>query len=150
MRKAIVLSFLLATVVALVPKTALADDMFSGTWKGANCVEQLELLSNNGDNGLKRVANCPYYKVYEAWAAEYDGKDYPQIMVQNGKSSSGFSVSVKKIDDYTIEVALNHDGVYNHRQTWTVSKDGKTLTVTQDWHSGRLAGRHTEDVFIRQ
>jgi hypothetical protein len=150
MRKAFVLSFLLATVVALLPKTALADDMFSGTWKSANCVYQLELLSNNGDNGLKRVANCPNYQVYEAWAAEFDGKDYPEIMVQNGRSFSGFSVSVKKTDDYIIEVTLNHNGLYNHRQKWTVSKDGKELRLTQDWDSGPLSGRHTVDVFTRQ
>src|SRR5262249_10880937 len=84
-REAVVLSFVLATVVALLPKVTLAADMFSGTWKSSNCVYQLELINDV----FHRVANCtnnpPVGNVHEEYIVRFDGKDSPMIAVQNGK-----------------------------------------------------------------
>jgi hypothetical protein len=146
MRKTVVLSFVLATVVALLPKVTLAADMFSGTWKSSNCVYQLELVNDV----LHRVANCtnnpPIGNVHEEYIVEFDGKDSPMIAVQNGKSTAGLSASAKQIDDYTIEITLNSKGQYDHSQTWTVSKDGNTLTIEQISKNGR----HSRGTFTKQ
>lgn len=60
----------------------------------------------------------------ESYKAKFDGKDYPV------KGSYGYDqVSLKRINDNSFEETDKLNGKVIEVDTWTVSKDGKTLTV---------------------
>jgi hypothetical protein len=60
----------------------------------------------------------------ESYTAKFDGNDYPV------KGSYGYDqVSLKRVNDKTFEETDKLKGKVIEVDTWTVSKDGKTLTV---------------------
>ncbi|MDB6045925.1 MAG: hypothetical protein JWM63_4476 [Gammaproteobacteria bacterium] len=59
------------------------------------------------------------------YTARYDGKDYPIA-----GSSGGDLISLQRIDDFTTQSTQKRAGKAVIFATRTVSKDGKTLTVT--------------------
>jgi len=60
----------------------------------------------------------------ESYTAKFDGNDYPV------KGSYGYDqVSLKRVSDKTFEETDKLKGKVIEVDTWTVSKDGKTLTV---------------------
>ena len=60
----------------------------------------------------------------ESYTAKFDGKDYPV------KGSYGYDqVSLKRVNDNSFEETDKLNGKVIEVDTWTVSKDGKTLTV---------------------
>ena len=60
----------------------------------------------------------------ESYAAKFDGKDYPV------KGSYGYdNVSLKRVNDNSFEETDKLNGKVIEVDTWTVSHDGKTLTV---------------------
>jgi hypothetical protein len=60
----------------------------------------------------------------ESYAAKFDGKDYPV------KGSYGYDqVSLKRVNENSFEETDKLNGKVIEVDTWTVSKDGKTLTV---------------------
>ena len=66
--------------------------------------------------------------VGSSWTAKFDGKDYPV------KGSYGVdSVSIKRIDDHTIEASYKLGGKLMYADKMTVSADGKTLTTVSDY-----------------
>jgi hypothetical protein len=79
-------------------------------------------------NGVKRsgeAVNADRNKASFEYTAQYDGKDYPVTGNPNVDT-----VSLKRVNDRTVEATLNKDGnvVTNARRV--VSADGKTLTPT--------------------
>lgn len=56
------------------------------------------------------------------YTAGFDGKDYPT-------ASAGATVAFKRIDATTLERTAKLRGVVAETQTWSVSPDGKTLTI---------------------
>ncbi len=71
----------------------------------------------------------------DSYTAKFDGKDYPY------KGDPGTtSVSLKKIDDHTIEETDKLDGKIISVRRMTVSSDGKTLTLdVEDKQEGTTA-----------
>ena len=60
----------------------------------------------------------------ESYTAKFDGKDYPV------KGSYGYDqVSLKRVNDNSFEETDKLNGKMIEVDTWTVSKDGRTLTV---------------------
>jgi hypothetical protein len=64
--------------------------------------------------------------VHMEFSPKYDGKDYPTTGMANADS-----ISMKKINDNTIETVSKKDGKPVMTVRSTVSKDGKTRTTTQ-------------------
>jgi hypothetical protein len=60
------------------------------------------------------------------FSPKYDGKDYPATGLPGADT-----ISMKKIDDYTIETVSKKDGKRVMTTRSVVSKDGKTRTTTQ-------------------
>jgi hypothetical protein len=60
------------------------------------------------------------------WSAKFDGKDYPVTGAADGSNT----VSVKRIDDNTIETTNKKNGQVTTRVRSVVSADGKTRTST--------------------
>jgi hypothetical protein len=65
------------------------------------------------------------------YAACYDGKDYQRHTVSDGgAANSAGSVSLKRVDKYTVEAITKRNGFTQFSKLW-VSKDGKTFTSEQ-------------------
>jgi len=83
-------------------------------------------------NGLKEtittttngLAEITYHLTY---TAKFDGKDYPADV-----ASSLDTVSLKRVDDHTIERIGKVKGQVMQTETYMVSPDGKMLTVKQE------------------
>ena len=61
---------------------------------------------------------------HNEWTGKFDGKDYPV------KGSYGYDqVSLKRVNNNSFEETDKLNGKVNEVDTWTVSKDGKNLTV---------------------
>jgi hypothetical protein len=56
------------------------------------------------------------------YTAGFDGKDYPT-------AAPGATVSFKRINANTVERTAKLNGTVAETQTWTVSADGKTMTI---------------------
>ncbi|MCI0619329.1 hypothetical protein L0244_40685 [bacterium] len=65
--------------------------------------------------------------VHAEFSPKYDGKDYPATGLPGG----GDTISMQKIDDWTIETAGKKEGKPLVTSRSVVSKDGKTRTTTQ-------------------
>jgi len=65
-------------------------------------------------------------KVSYSYTAKLDGKDYPY----SGTGAPGQTISLTRIDDWTQEGAVKMGGTTMMTVRNTVSKDGKTMTIT--------------------
>ena len=105
----------------------------SGSWKVRKASESenglLDTYKGNGDELTYSNPNG------ETWTAKMDGKDYPV------KGSYGVdSVSLKQVNDSTIQATFKRGGKVIDVDKMTVSPDGKTLTtVTENKLTGRVS-----------
>jgi len=80
------------------------------------------------------VVNADGTKGQLGYTAKYDGKDYAIV------GSRLFStVALKHIDDHTDEVIYKKKGKVARTSKRAVSKDGKTLTITDEATDGKSA-----------
>src|SRR5262245_9945000 len=80
-------------------------------------------------NGLKITidgTDAEGKPVHMEFAPKYDGKDVPATGMPGADT-----ISMKKIDDYTIEAVSKKEGKPLTTTRTVVSKDGKTRTTTQ-------------------
>ena len=104
-----------ATYIRLASGPA-GSHVISGTWQLQESITP-GIIIKSSPNGLMMSV------FGEAYDAKLDGKDYPV------KGSAGRTVSLKKVNNRSIDLTIKRDGkiaVVNHM---TVSADGKTLTV---------------------
>ena len=105
----------------LVPVLATAQSVFDGTWKVDVSKAQLPKKPDVYliQAGMYNCKTCvPSYEV------KADGQD------QKVTGHPYFdTLSVKVIDDRTIEMTQKKDGKINATSKWTVSPDGNTLAV---------------------
>lgn len=146
MKRVTVSAVLLLAVVALLTARVSAGDLRAGTWKlniekskyspgppptGPN-TQKIEAV----ENGIKMVAdgvNAKGQKTHNEYTVRYDGKDYPQHPMLDGKpdpNAADTTLSTKKIDDYTYESTTKRKGVVLVTIKEVISKDGKTRTAT--------------------
>ena len=123
--------------VALWTTATAAADRLEGTWK-LN-VARSNFASNppprsqttrlqSVDGGLREIVNRVNADgTTTQWelTAQYDGKDYP---VKGDPSRD--TVSLRKIDDNTVDVVNKKNGTVTTRMRIVVAADGKTRTNT--------------------
>lgn len=66
-------------------------------------------------------------KMFSMYVAKDDGKEYPLVI--QGADELG-SISLKAVDAYTTEQTEKHGGNITSTATRTISRDGKTMTLT--------------------
>ena len=114
-----------------------AKAVFAGTWKlnaakskyspGPTPKSHMAVLGAV-DGGMSVVSDRVEgdgQKVHFEWTAKFDGKDYP-VKGDAGRDA----VSVKKIDDYTIEITNKKGGKVTTTIKAVYAKDGKTRVET--------------------
>jgi len=133
---------LLAITVALsalvLGSIAQAADNQAGTWKvnlakskyspGPPPKEITYTIESQAD-GLKYTihgTNAEGKAIHSEFSPKFDGKDYPVTGSPNIDT-----ISMKKIDDYTVEAVSKKEGKPLTTTRTVVSKDGKTRTSTQ-------------------
>jgi hypothetical protein len=111
--------------------------VFAATWKlntakskytpGPAPKSQLATLAavTNGMSVVSDRVDADGQKVHFEWTAMFDGKDYPV----KGDTSRD-TVSVKKIDDYTIEITNKKGGKVTTTIKAVYDKDGKHRVET--------------------
>jgi hypothetical protein len=123
-----------------IGKTPAGANGTSGSWR-LNKVSQSEnaLTTTYKTNGGELAMSTP---TGESYTAKLDGKDYPV------KGAYGWSsVSLKRIDDHTIEETDKRDGTVTDVSKMSVGSDGKTMTVVDN---NKLTGRVSTYVATKQ
>jgi histidinol dehydrogenase len=134
MKRQIVLSFVLLLATAGLLQAA---DQFTGTWT-LNVAKskyspgmppqaqttKLETLKDGIREIVDRV-NADGSRTHWDFTAKFDGKDYPIT----GDPDRDMA-SVKKVDDYTLEVVNKKAGKVTTSMKLVVAKDGKSRTNT--------------------
>ena len=89
-------------------------------------------------------------------AARYDGKDYPQYtqvtltdMMVKGTKTPNTQV-YRIIDDYAVEITNKQNGKVTTILTRTVSRDGRTMTMTTKGTNAQGQPINNVEVFDRQ
>jgi hypothetical protein len=136
--------FLFAVVtVAFVSVAGWAQDVQTGRWTlnvaksqfktSAAPKTQIVTIVPDGKDGVKVTADVVRTNGAKAafeYAAQYDGKEYPRTETGDG-AVSGQTVTIKKIDNRTVERITYLMGKKLVIEKWEISRDGKTRTVTQ-------------------
>jgi len=128
------------TTLTRVGKAAVGANGTSGSWR-VNKINQSEnaLTTTYKGNGDELTMSHP---TGESYSAKLDGKDYPV------KGAYGWtSVSLKQVNDHTIEETDKRDGTVTDVSKMTVSPDGKTMTVVDN---NKLTGRTSTYVATKQ
>jgi hypothetical protein len=145
-------------VVALAVGTeAQAPKGMEGTWKlnvakskfspGPAPKSMTVTYSTVGTDGVKIVVDAtPATGAAQHWetTAHYDGKDHP--MTGNPQADT---IAIKKIDDLSGESTFKKAGKVTATNVRTLSKDGKTLTITTKGTTEDGKPRHDVQVFER-
>jgi hypothetical protein len=129
--------FVLCSAVLIAQGPPAAKDPMMGTWKlnpvkskfspGPALKGQTAKLSAV-EGGMKVVADrveADGKTTHFEWTAKFDGKDYP---VKGDPSRD--AVSVKKIDNYTLEITNKKDGKVTTTIRAVYAHDGKSRTET--------------------
>ena len=126
-------------VLAISGSLWAADDLLMGTWQldltkskfkpgppPKSLTHKYEPHETNGVKFASEGMDAQGEPIHSEYSANYDGTDY----TVTGDPTHN-SVSMRRIDAYTTEVTSRRNG----QALWTsrseVSKDGKTLTITQ-------------------
>jgi hypothetical protein len=138
MRRLTLLAITMAVSVVVLGSTAQAADNQAGTWKlnvakskyspGPAPKEGTLTIESEAD-GLKFTVHgtdAEGKAVHMEFSPKYDGKDYPATGLPGADT-----ISMKKINDNTIETVSKKGGKPVMTTKSVVSKDGKTRTTTQ-------------------
>jgi len=130
----IIVSFLCAIAFATAGYSA---DHFAGTWKQDMAKSKYSpgpgpksvlVKSEAIENGLKvavDTVDAQGKSIHAEWTGKFDGKDYPVKGDPNRDA-----VSLKKIDDYTLEVTNKKEGKVTTVNREEFARDGKTRKIT--------------------
>jgi hypothetical protein len=127
-----------------------ADDPQLGVWKlnvekskvipGPMPKSRTVTIVADGENGVKlntdEITASGKHRTVE-FRSQYDGKPYPRVESGGGGVASGATVSLRRIDSWTVERTLYLDGQKVLTETWEISKDGKTRTVREQGKNER-------------
>ena len=140
MFKTFVAAALLAFVMSVPCRAA---DVQTGTWK-LNVAKsrfqtstaprsQLVTILPDGKDGIRLsvdIVTANGDKSSIAYAAQYDGKEYPRTETGAG-AVPGQTVSLTRTDNRTAERIAYLKGKKLTTERWEISSDGRTRTVTQ-------------------
>ena len=137
-RKFTLLAITVAMSALVLGSIAHAADNQAGTWKlnvakskysPGSPPKEGTLTVESEPNGLKITINgtdAEGKPVHMEFSPKYDGKDVPTTGMPGTDT-----ISMKKIDDYTVEAVSKKAGKPLVTTRTVVSKDGKTRTTTQ-------------------
>ena len=139
-----------------------ADDPQLGTWKlnvakskitpGPPPKSRTVTVVSYGNDGVKLTTeeiNSEGKKRTVEYSAQYDGKQYPRTETGPG-AVNGQTVTLKRIDANTVERTIYLAGKKLRSETWVISKDGKTRTVTEAGTNAQGQAVSTVVVFDKQ
>jgi hypothetical protein len=135
-------AFALVAVV-VVSVTGWAEDVQAGHWM-LNVAKsqfktspapktQMVMIVPEGKDGVKVTADvvrATGAKAAFSYAGQYDGKENPRTETGDG-AVPGQTVTLKRIDNHTVERISFLKGKKLVIEKWEISRDGKTRTVTQ-------------------
>jgi hypothetical protein len=148
-------------VAACLFSTALfaADNPFVGTWKlnaakskfaPGTEVKEMTVTFEAVGNEMKRTVSgtdADGQQINQSSTIAWDGKPHKIEAPPN----PGFTVAVKKVGDHTVDVAVKQpDGKLLNTVKATVSKDGKSLTVTEKGQDPKGRKLDNTEVFEKQ
>jgi hypothetical protein len=151
------LAITLAVSVLMLGAVAQAADNQAGTWKLDLAKSKYSPGPPPKESTLKIEAQADGLKftidsidaegkaIHTETSPKYDGKDYPVIGNPNADS-----ISLKKINDHTIETSTKRDGKPLTTNRSVVSKDGKTRTSTYTGKNAKGEEVNNTVVYIRQ
>src|SRR5215510_6419918 len=142
----------------LVAAAAQAAENFLGTWTlnvakskydpGPAPKSQTTILESVADGATKERGdrvNPDGSRTQWEWTAKFDGKDYP---VKGDPDRD--TVSLKKIDDNTIEVTNKKNGKVTNIMKILVAKDGKSRTNEASFTNAKGVKVHNIIFFDRK
>jgi hypothetical protein len=157
-RKSALLPALIVISVLALTAVVLAADVHVGTWKlnvakskyspGPAPRSQTLKIEAWGDDGLKYSADgvdAEGKPTHAEFQAKYDGKEYPF----KGNPDAD-TLAYKRIDANSLEATLELKGKQTITAKVTVSKDGKTRTVTQTGKTAQGQTMNTTSVYEKQ
>jgi hypothetical protein len=129
--------------VVVVSVTGWAEDVQTGHWmlnipksqfKTSPAPKtQMVMIVPEGKDGVKVTADVTRAngaKAAFSYAGQYDGKENPRTETGDG-AVPGQTVTMKRVDDHTVERISYLKGKKLVIEKWAISRDGKTRTVTQ-------------------
>src|SRR6516164_10917438 len=130
-------------VVVVVSAAGWAQDVQTGRWTlnaaksqfktSAAPKSQIVTIVPEGKDGVKVTADVVRAngaKAAFSYAGQYDGKENPRTETGDG-AVSGQTVTLKRVDNHTVERISYLKGKKLVVEKWEISSDGKTRTVTQ-------------------
>jgi hypothetical protein len=151
------LALAVSVLLVLGAVAQAAEDKQVGTWKldlakskyspGPPPKESTITIESQPD-GLKvtiDTIDAEGKTIHSEASPKYDGKDYPMTGNPNADS-----ISLKKINDYTIETQTKKDGKPLVIIRTVVSKDGKTRTSSSKGKNAKEQDVHNTTVWTRQ
>ena len=157
MRPFTLLATILAVAVLMLSASAQAADNQVGTWKLDVAKSKYSPGSAPKEGTLKIEAEADGLKftidgidaegkaVHMEFSPKYDGKDYPTTGMPGADS-----ISLKKINDNTIETVTKKAGETVMTTKSVVSKNGKTRTTTQKGKNAKGQDVNNVVVYNRQ
>lgn len=154
-RAVLIVGMMLVAVLALSGRVA-ATDKQSGTWKmnpakskySGPAPKSATLKIESDEKGIKLDAQgvgANDQPTHTQFAAKFDGKDYVATGLPVGDR-----VSVKRVNDTTIQVTMKKGDQVVMTVTSVVSKDGKTRTSTYEGKDAQGNDVHTVVVYDKQ
>jgi hypothetical protein len=144
--------------ILLVAAVAEAVDSFLGTWTlniakskydpGPAPKSQTTVLEGIPDGQVRERGervNADGSRTQWEWTAKFDGKDYP---VKGDPDRD--TVSLKKIDDNTLEVTNKKSGKVTNTMKIVVAKDGKSRTNEASFTNAKGVKVHNVMFFDRE
>ena len=136
-KNVLVRSVLVGAAICAVGSAAFAGENWVGTWKlnaaksnlGTTAVRPQTLTFEATTDGIKLTSvgtDAQGKAVQGSYTSKFDGKDVPWA-----GNPMADTACPKKVDDNTYENVWKMAGKATVSATVAVSKDGKTLTVTQ-------------------
>jgi hypothetical protein len=157
MRKSLLVrSVLLCAATFMVAGMAVAGENWVGTWKlnpeksklGSVAVRAQTLKFEAAPAGIKLTSDgtdAQGKPMHGGYTAKFDGTDVPWA-----GNPMADTACPKRVDDNTYENAWKKGGKVTVTATVSVSKDGKTLTVTQNGKDPSGAAVSSVAVYDRQ
>jgi hypothetical protein len=139
-----------------------ADDPQIGNWKldlatskyvsATPPMSSVVTTTPSGKDGVSltvNMVNARGEKLVIQYSAQYDGKPYPRTETGAG-ALAGQTVTLKRIDARTVERIVYLAGKPVGTETWVISQDGKTRTVTQSGTDPQGKPINNVQVYVRQ
>jgi len=135
----------LALILSLVVVSAQGTDRLVGTWKlnvaaskyspgppPKSSTRTVEDWVGGVFVSTQKGINAEGNPTWAHYAFKFDGKDYPYAASTLPGASPAFTtIAFKRVDANTWENIVTADGKVLSTNTYTISKDGKTLTQRQ-------------------